>query len=45
MVEKMEPIANRPKYTKDKQLQILGLINKAVNFENFYNQIVVENFH
>ena len=31
----MEPIANRPKYTKDKQLQILGLINKAVNFENF----------
>jgi len=35
MVAKMEPMANRPNYSKDKQLQILGLINKAVNFENF----------
>ena len=35
MISKMEPIANRPSYPKEKQLQILGLINKAVNFENF----------
>ena len=35
IISKMEPIANRPTYSKEKQLQILELINKAVNFENF----------
>lgn len=35
MVQKMEPITNTPSYPKQKQLQILELINKAVHFENF----------
>ena len=35
LVEEMEPIANKPNYPKEKQVQILELINKAVNFENF----------
>ena len=35
MVANMEPITNHPNYSKEKQLQILELINKSVNFENF----------
>ena len=35
ILNKMEPISNKPNYSKEKQLQILELINKAVNFENF----------
>ena len=35
MVSNMEPITNHPNYSKEKQLQILELINKSVNFENF----------
>ncbi len=35
LVKEMEPIANKPKFSKEKQIQILELINKAVNFENF----------
>lgn len=35
MMQSMEPIANRPNYSKEKKIQILNLINKAVNFENF----------
>jgi 2-oxoglutarate dehydrogenase E1 component len=35
MMANMEPISNRPQYSKEKQLQILDLINKSVNFENF----------
>ena len=40
IISKMEPIANRPTYSKEKQLQILELINKAVNFENFFTDQV-----
>ena len=35
LINKMEPIANEPNYSNEKKVQILGLINKAVNFENF----------
>ncbi len=35
MISKMEPLSNHPNYSKEKQLQILDLINKSVNFENF----------
>jgi 2-oxoglutarate dehydrogenase E1 component len=35
LIKEMEPIKNKPQYAKEKQCQILQLINKAVNFENF----------
>jgi 2-oxoglutarate dehydrogenase E1 component len=35
MIANMEPTKNRPSYSKETQLNILSLLNKAVNFESF----------
>tara|TARA_B100001121_G_C18700289_1_gene627341 strand:+ start:7528 stop:10239 length:2712 start_codon:yes stop_codon:yes gene_type:complete len=35
LIGQMEPISNKPNYDKKKQVHILEMINRAVNFENF----------
>lgn len=35
LIAQMEPISNKPSYEKNKQVHILEMINRAVNFENF----------